>query len=255
MPTDGSGNYSLPEGSTAVSGDVIEASIHNTPLADVAAGMSARVMRNGSAVMTGDLPMGGHRITNLLAGNATGHAVEYTQYRAAGTIDGSGILELATDVEAAAGTDTARAVTAAGVKAYADGRTASAADIWDGTSTHADKLIDTDGVIAAGAYVTANPVANVITLDCATGRNFVSTLNANVSIAAPTNVKVGMVYELSIIQGTGGARIITSYNAAFKFGDAVQPTLSTSEGDEDVLQFKARATNRLVYMGCRKGVQ
>jgi hypothetical protein len=53
MPTDGSGNYSLPEDSIAVNGEVIQAATHNTPLADIEAGLSARVMRNGSAALTG----------------------------------------------------------------------------------------------------------------------------------------------------------------------------------------------------------
>jgi hypothetical protein len=79
MPTDGSGNYSLPDGSTAVSGDVIEASVHNIPLADIAAGLSARVTRNGSAPMTGDLNLGANRITGLAEGTNDDHAVPLGQ--------------------------------------------------------------------------------------------------------------------------------------------------------------------------------
>lgn len=79
MPTDGSGNYSLPDGSTAVSGDVIEASVHNIPLADLAAGLSARVTRNGSAPMTGDLNLGSNCITGLAEGTNDDHAVPLGQ--------------------------------------------------------------------------------------------------------------------------------------------------------------------------------
>lgn len=46
-----------------------------------------------------------------------------------------GTVEMATTTEAAAGTDTARAVTAAGVKAYTDGRLASQAEAEAGTDT------------------------------------------------------------------------------------------------------------------------
>lgn len=65
MPTDSNGNYSLPAGYEAVTGETIEAAQHNEPLEDIAAGMTARVMRNGTAPMTANLNMDSHRITNV----------------------------------------------------------------------------------------------------------------------------------------------------------------------------------------------
>lgn len=79
MPTDSNGNYSLPDGYLAVTGQTILPSQHNPPLEDIAAALTARVMRNGSAPMTGNLPMGGFKVTGLAAGAASGDAVNKAQ--------------------------------------------------------------------------------------------------------------------------------------------------------------------------------
>lgn len=65
MPSDSSGNYTLPSSYTATTGETIEAAQHNEPLEDLAAGMTARVMRNGAAAMTGNLPMGTNKVTGM----------------------------------------------------------------------------------------------------------------------------------------------------------------------------------------------
>jgi hypothetical protein len=64
MSYDGAGNYSLPPGSTAVTGNTILASEHNVPLTDIEAALSQVLLRSGVAPMTGNLNMGGHTITN-----------------------------------------------------------------------------------------------------------------------------------------------------------------------------------------------
>lgn len=53
MPSDSNGVYSLPDGYLATTGATIQASQHNPPLEDLAASMSARLMRSGAAPMTG----------------------------------------------------------------------------------------------------------------------------------------------------------------------------------------------------------
>lgn len=65
MPRDGSGVYSLPNGYLAVSGQTIVPSQHNPPLEDIGQAITDSVPRNGSAGMTGDLPMAGNKITDL----------------------------------------------------------------------------------------------------------------------------------------------------------------------------------------------
>jgi len=57
LPTDSGGNYSLPSGSTAVGGTTALATTHNTPLSDIATGLTDRVMRNGSAPMIAPLKL------------------------------------------------------------------------------------------------------------------------------------------------------------------------------------------------------
>jgi hypothetical protein len=55
LPSDSNGNYALPAGYLAVGGDTILPSQHNPPLEDVAAGLTARLMRSGAGGMTGQL--------------------------------------------------------------------------------------------------------------------------------------------------------------------------------------------------------
>lgn len=249
MPTDGSGNYSLPDGSIVTTGTTATAASQNTPNNDIAAALTARLMANGAKTWTGNQNAGGYKVTNLAAATTNGDAVRYEQWQLAAGETNRGIIELATTAEAATGTDTTRAVTPAGLPAYADGRAASAANIWAGT---ADKVVESDNLVSAGAWVTLTDQATIAT-DCATGRNFTVTINGSRTMGAPTNVKVGMVYTYEIVQGTGGSRTIT-WNSVFKFGDGTA-TLSTSEGDKDLVSFIAVTSTRLAFLGIRKGVQ
>ncbi len=57
MPRDDSGNYSLPSGSEAVTGTTIQASTHNTPLADIAQALTGSLARNGSGPMLAPLKL------------------------------------------------------------------------------------------------------------------------------------------------------------------------------------------------------
>jgi hypothetical protein len=55
LPTDSNGNFTLPAGYLAITGQTIQASQHNPPLEDIAAALSGRMPRNGAAPMTGVL--------------------------------------------------------------------------------------------------------------------------------------------------------------------------------------------------------
>jgi microcystin-dependent protein len=57
MPSDASGNYSLPPIYLATTGLTIQAVQHNTPLTDIEAGLTARLMRSGAGAMTGPLKL------------------------------------------------------------------------------------------------------------------------------------------------------------------------------------------------------
>lgn len=65
MPRNGSGNYSLPPVYLATPGTTVRSEQHNIPLQDLAQSMTDSLPRNGSAPMTGNLPMGGRRVTGV----------------------------------------------------------------------------------------------------------------------------------------------------------------------------------------------
>lgn len=94
MPRDSNGNYSLPPGYIAVTGQTVQASQHNPPLEDLASSMTGSLPRNGSAPMTGALSMGGFRATNLAAGVNSTDAATKAQAEAAGVPIG-GIVDYA----------------------------------------------------------------------------------------------------------------------------------------------------------------
>ena len=79
MPFDGNGIFSLPGGSTAVTGATILASTHNNPVNDIASALSQTLLRSGVAPMSGNLNLNSNRITNLAAGSSAADAVRLDQ--------------------------------------------------------------------------------------------------------------------------------------------------------------------------------
>jgi hypothetical protein len=65
MPVDTNGNYSLPPGYLAVTGQKVLASQHNPPLEDIAAALSQVLYRSGVAPMLGPLNMNGFTLVGL----------------------------------------------------------------------------------------------------------------------------------------------------------------------------------------------
>ena len=65
MPRNASGNFTLPAVYRATPGTTVRSDQHNTPLEDIAQSLTDSLPRNGSAPMTGNLSMGGRRITGL----------------------------------------------------------------------------------------------------------------------------------------------------------------------------------------------
>lgn len=79
IPFDSNGNYSLPNGYLAVTGQTILASQHNPPLEDLAAALSQALLRSGVAPLAGNLSAAGHKITNAANGSADGDYVTMSQ--------------------------------------------------------------------------------------------------------------------------------------------------------------------------------
>jgi hypothetical protein len=83
MSRNGSGTYTLPAGNPVVTGTTISSSWANNTMSDLAAAMTDSVAADGQTPMTGNLDLNTHKVVNLVAGSATGEAVEYTQFTTA----------------------------------------------------------------------------------------------------------------------------------------------------------------------------
>ena len=83
MSRNGSGTYSLPAGNPVVTGTTISSSWANNTMNDIASALTGSVASDGQTPMTGQLNMNTNKIVGLVAGSASGEAVEYAQFVAA----------------------------------------------------------------------------------------------------------------------------------------------------------------------------
>jgi len=95
----------------------------------------------------------------------------------------------------------------------------------------AGKYVAADKLIAAAVPQTLTDQAT-IAWDMSLGFNAKVTLGGTRTFGAPTNPKQGITYALEVIQDGTGNRTVT-WNAAFKWGSAGTPTLSTAAGKRD----------------------
>ena len=80
MSRNGSGVYTPPAASyPAVSGTLIEAAKFNAVIDDISTALTESAAINGQTAMTGDLPMGSHKITGLANGVSAPDACAYGQ--------------------------------------------------------------------------------------------------------------------------------------------------------------------------------
>ena len=97
----------------------------------------------------------------------------------------------------------------------------------------------TSTVVGNGAQAYSSPVSvavvtSAVSLDFATGNNFTTILNGNVSIANPVNPQPGQSGIIYVLQDGAGSRTM-SFNANWKFEGGTAPTLSTAAGARDAL--------------------
>ena len=83
MSRNGSGTYSLPAGNPVVTGTTISSTWANNTLTDLATAVTGSIAADGQTPITGNLAMGGNKLTGLGVGNANGDSVEYSQFVAA----------------------------------------------------------------------------------------------------------------------------------------------------------------------------
>jgi hypothetical protein len=81
MARNGSGTYSLPVNTwnPAVNGVAASSADWQSLINDVASALTASLAADGQTPMTGNLAMGGNRLTGLAAGTATGNSLRYEQ--------------------------------------------------------------------------------------------------------------------------------------------------------------------------------
>lgn len=187
----------------------------------------------------------------------------------------SGVVELATHAETVTGTDVVRATHPAGVKAAI---AAAIAALVNSSPSALDTLNElasalgndpnfaasmTASLAGKAAIATSNlwskaqaPVSSnlidgaSIAWDCSVTQVGKIILAGNRTMAAPSNVQENALYILRVTQDATGSRVL-SWNAAYKFGAAGAPTLTTTAGKTDFLSFMGGAGNTLEFLGYR----
>ena len=81
MSRNGTGTYSLPAGNPVVTGTTIASTWANTTMNDLAAALTGSVASDGQTPMTGNLDLNTNKIVNLVAGTASGDAIEFAQFK------------------------------------------------------------------------------------------------------------------------------------------------------------------------------
>lgn len=99
-----------------------------------------------------------------------------------------------------------------------------------------------NGTLTDGATINWNGNTN--------GQIVAVTLAGNRTMAAPTNIIQYNRYAIRVTQDGTGSRTL-SWNAAYKFGTAGAPTLTTTASKVDWLMFVGGSANTLEYLGAR----
>jgi hypothetical protein len=120
---------------------------------------------------------------------------------------------------------------------------AAASDIWTGTNS--TLFLNTAAMWAAAAPQSVS-YSSTITLDFTTGINFdVGTLTGAVTLANPSNPKVGQSGRIRFVQDGTGSRAIT-FGSWWKAPGGAQ-SLSTPAGTVDCVYYFVRSTTEIEY--------
>lgn len=101
MSYDGNGNYTVPAGTTAVTGTVIDSADYNALLADLQTALTKALLRDGQSAVLANLPMGGYKLTGLAAGSNANDSVRFDQLTAGSIVNTPAGSIAATTVQAA----------------------------------------------------------------------------------------------------------------------------------------------------------
>jgi hypothetical protein len=111
----------------------------------------------------------------------------------------------------------------------------------------ADKVLSTDQVWAAAAFVTLTDAAT-IAVDMSAGINFTVTLGGNRTLGAPSNTKAGQAGTILVYQdGTGGRTL--AFNAVYKFASGSAFSIDTTASRLSVLSYLVIDSSNIVLSG------
>lgn len=114
MSRNGSGTFSYATGYPFTTGTVISSTDMNAVLLDIANNLTSSVAKDGQTTMTGNLPMGGFKLTSV------GDATTRTQYPSVGQIQDGGVLYIGS--VAGTNTITGSLTPSIGASGYATGQ-------------------------------------------------------------------------------------------------------------------------------------
>ena len=194
-----------------------------------------------------DLTISGGTVDNSVIGGTTPAAITGTQVDI--TAQGDLRLQDTTGGEyialQAAGTTTTYTVTLPAAVATSNGQAltsttagvASWTDVGDALLGTAQEWSAQQNFNATALTFNATQAWNVTT-DQVTS----VTLTANVTFSAPTNMKDGGFYSITVIQDGTGSRT-GSWNTVFKWAAGTAPTLTTTASAKDIFVFRSDGTN------------
>lgn len=238
MSRNGSGGYTPPSNSfnPAVNGTSATAADWNATLADLAAALTQSVSADGQTPITGNLQMGGNKLTGLAAGSGTGQSLRFEQLFSQGTL--TDIASAATLDIGAQLTNFLRVTGTTGVTSFGVNYNGPRFLIFSGAVllTHSSSLVlpgAANITTAADDCLIAIPISGgwkVFAYQKADGSSLVASISN--TLAAATTTGTSTAYAIT------PAQVITSYAANISYW----VTFHTASGSAPTLQISGVAT-------------
>jgi len=234
MSRNGSGTYTLPAGNPVVTGTTIASTWANNTMTDLASALTDSVAADGQTSMTGNLNLNSNKIVNL----------------ATPTLSTDAVTKAYADALVSGGTGSFTTLTVTGTTTLATALTG----VLKGTSgvvSVATAGTDYAGIDTAQTFtkgqrgeITVLTDGATITPDFADSNNFSVTLGGNRTLANPTNTVAGQSGSLFITQDGTGSRTL-AYGSNFDFAGGTAPTLSTTAGAIDRIDYVVRTATSI----------
>lgn len=117
----------------------------------------------------------------------------------------------------------------------------------------ADKILTTDVVWSAAAFVALAESGGSVAVDLNSGINFTLAMTGNWTLSNPSNGKAGQQGVIQITQDATGSRTL-AYGANWKFAGGTDPVLSIDANAIDLLYFEVLSDGSSVYANLVKGI-